>query len=154
MKLPSGWKAWNAGLILVFIVVGLFALASARAKADTNISLGQSIIKTELSTGEISTGLYDWEIGYQKIGGDIDILSVSRVIRPDWCLSNICYYQRLGVAYIPNSTLVGNTNYRLGIGIDFNDLFAFEYFHYSSAGIHKINYGLDGIMLRVKLPLR
>jgi hypothetical protein len=53
----------------------------------------------------------------------------------------------MGLSYNDGSKLVGRTNFRLGLGLDFNEVLRVEYVHHSSADIHNPNRGIDYIML-------
>ena len=158
---------WTRVLVALFIITLLFATYSAygsEGSPETNngarVSLGYSLINSELPFGEIGYEYNNWEVAASAYGegktknGRQDvayIYSLSHVVRPDWYVFNARNYYRIGVAYVDDSPLVGDTNFRLGIGMEWK-LFAVEYFHYSSAGIHDVNTGIDGIQLRLKVP--
>lgn len=144
-----------AGFVL--IVIG----AIYDANAEPTIAIGQTFNKSYLPYGEVGYEWRDWEVNYGQIGegetdyGDqevVDVYSVSYLVRPRWCLGQFCNYYRLGAAYVDETPLIGPTNYRLGIGFE-HKYVQLEYFHFSSAGIWENNGGIDGLQLRLKLPL-
>lgn len=151
--------------VIAFIVVLILAGYSMRSNADegsvalrpTNdeffhIGIGQSVANSHLKTGEIGYHINDWEFqatlqesgptrkGRQEL---VNIYSVSYVTDPGWDIYGVGPYFRLGVSYNDDSPLVGDTNFRLGIGVNFNDVWRVEYSHHSSAGIHDPNTGID-----------
>ena len=161
IKTPHGWGKMLY-VIIAFIIVGLFAANNAWGfeKPQVKLGLGQTFANSNLMQGEASIDWYDWEAGLQlmeagqTIKGDQDqlfIVFLTKSIRPDWCFVG-CYYQKIGLSYVPNSNLVGDLNYRLGVGVSFN-VFELEYVHYSSAGIQPINSGVDGWIIALKIPI-
>lgn len=146
-------------IVIAFIVI--LILAAGSAWADAKIALGQTVFNSHSTIGEIGYEWNDWEVNVGLIGagstknGGQDIVptySLSKLIKPDWRFLGGKNYYRIGVAYIDGSPLVGNTNFRLGVGLEYKH-FAIEYMHYSSAGIHNTNTGIDGLVLRLNLPL-
>jgi len=144
--------------VLTFIVVLL--LAANSAFADVRIALGQTAFNSTNTVGEIGYEWREWEASVGLIGygstknghsDEVWTYSLSKLVRPDWSFLGGKNYYRIGVAYIDDSPLVGGTNFRLGVGLEYK-VFQVEYLHYSSAGIHKTNTGIDAIMLRIKLP--
>lgn len=149
-------------LVVLFIIVLVFATYSAYGSEDngTRISLGYSLINSELPFGELGYEHNNWEVAVSAFGGGKTknghqdttyIYSLSHVVRPEWYVFKGRNYYRIGVAYVDDSPLVGDTNFRLGIGVEWR-LIAVEYFHYSSAGIHSPNIGIDGVQFRLKIP--
>lgn len=144
----------------LFILVLIIAANYARADNGARISLGKMVANSHMTSGELSyehngieaaallMGAGNTKKGYQP---ETWVYSVSHIVRPQWCVMGGCNYYRLGVSYNDSSVLVGDTNFRLGIGIEW-DVVQLEYFHHSSAGIHDPNTGLDGIQLRFKVP--
>lgn len=147
--------------VIIFIVALLFAAISAtEAHADQGFrtALGHTVVNSHAPIGEVG---YEFSSGYEitaSVMGESDtarghqaevrIVSFSRLVRPDWHLLGATNYYRLGVAYVDGAQLVGDTNYRLGIGLEWPGLVQIEYVHWSSAGIHQPNTGLDAVMLR------
>lgn len=94
-----------------------------------------------------------WELAAAQQGnsrnntaeGVTELYSLTRVVRPDWNLSGNDWqnYYRIGPAYVANSPFVGNTNMRLGVGMEWRGIFALEWSHYSSANLHDPNFGVD-----------
>ena len=142
--------------VLAFIAVLFFAM---KAEAGGYVGLGKSTFNSHMMTGEAGYRKDNWDFGVQLIGegqtknGSSDhvwIASASHIVQPDWSIASYAdFYMRLGVAYVRESNLVGDFNYRLGIGFDMGP-FEIEAYHYSSAGISNNNTGIDGIMLRAK----
>lgn len=157
--------SWTRVLVVLFIIALIFATYSAHGSEGNpnngpRISLGYSLINSENPFGEIGYEYNSWEVAVSAFGsggtekGDQDVVyiySLSHVVRPDWYVLKGRNYYRVGVAYVDDSPLVGDTNFRLGIGMEWK-LIAVEYFHYSSAGIHSTNTGIDGVQLRLKIP--
>lgn len=145
--------------VIVFIVVLVFAAYNARAEDGARISLGYTAANSTLPIGEIGYEYKGWEVAASLIGvGDtkngeqkeVPVYSLSYITRPNWSFLGGRNYYRLGVSYVNGSPLVGDTNFRLGVGLEYK-VFQVEYFHYSSAGIHQPNTGIDGIQLRFKI---
>lgn len=145
----------------IFIIIALFAAYSeVQAEDGFRISLGYTVANSTMPAGEFSYEYKGYELAAMQIGvGDtrngpqkeVNVFSFSRIVRPEWQVLGAKNYYRIGVAYVDGSPLVGDTNFRLGIGLEFK-VFQVEYFHYSSAGIHQPNTGIDGIQLRFKMP--
>jgi hypothetical protein len=147
-------------IIAVFIIL-LISIGYVRADDGARIGLGKSIINSDLRTAEIGYEWNSWEAsatlseaGKTKNGfqDQVETYSVSYLTRiaaaPVWATP----FLRLGVSYNSGSNLVGPTNFRLGVGVDFRDVWRVEYVHHSSAGIHKPNTGIDYVMLTYKMP--
>ena len=142
-----------AGFIVLLIVMGY----SAKANADSfQIGIGKTVINSHLKVGEIGYQHGDWELqvslmqdGGTKRGAQaqVETYSLSHITTPGWGYAGVEPYMRLGVSVNSGSNLVGNTNFRLGIGVDFNSVFRLEYVHHSSAGIHTPNTGIDYVAL-------
>lgn len=149
--------------VLTFIVLLLFAGYSAQSNAGdgARISVGKSVINSQLKVGEIGYEYSDWEFsaslleegstknGFQE---QLEIYSVSYLTKPNWGYKGVDPYFRLGVSYNSGSELVGKSNFRLGIGADFHNVWRVEFHHLSSAGIHQTNTGIDYITITYKIP--
>lgn len=155
----------TVGGVILFLIALLAATNDARGSEHAGdglrITLGHTVANSHMTNGELSYEYKGMELGYTLIGkGDtkkgyqdyVDVYSLSHIVRPSWCVWGACNYYRLGVAYVDSSPLVGRTNFRLGVGLEWRHV-QLEYFHYSSAGIHETNTGIDGIQLRYKIPL-
>lgn len=152
--------------VILFLIVLLTATFSMRSNADEDyngarISLGHTVANSSMTTGEVSYEYNNWEAGYTLVGegetkrgyqDQSHIYSLSYVVRPDWEIWNVENYYRLGVSYQDGNNLVGDTNFRLGVGLQWRDVVQLEYTHYSSAGIHDPNTGIDMIQLRYMIP--
>jgi hypothetical protein len=147
-------------IIAVFIIL-LISIGYVRADDGARIGLGKSIINSDLKTAEIGYEWNSWEAsatlseaGKTKNGfqDQVETYSVSYLTRiavaPVWAPP--C--RRVGVSSNSGSNLVGPTNFRLGVGVDFSDVWRVEYVHHSSAGIHRPNTGVDYVMLTYKMP--
>jgi hypothetical protein len=150
----------TAILVAVF-VIALIVAGYVRADDGARIGLGKSIINSDLKTAEIGYEWNSWEAnatlseaGKTKndVQDQVETYSISYLTRiaaaPVWATP----FLRLGVSYNSGSNLVGPTNFRLGVGVDFSDVWRVEYVHHSSAGIHKPNTGIDYVMLTYKMP--
>lgn len=146
--------------VALFIALLLFAAIDARADDGVRISLGHTVVNSEVTTGEFSYEYRGWELGAMLLGeggtrnGDQDltpVYSLSHLIRPSWRFLGATNYYRLGVSYVDGSPLVGHSNFRLGLGLEW-EVVQLEYFHLSSAGINSVNSGIDGIQLRFLIP--
>lgn len=146
-------------MVAVAIFIALLVLAAFNASAEPGfrVALGRTVVNSSAPWGEFG---YEFPSGWELAGsisgagdtkrgphGEVSTVSWSRIVRPDWWLLGGRNYYRLGVAYVDGSPLIGRTNFRLGIGLEFR-VFQLEYFHYSSAGIHQPNTGVDGLQLR------
>lgn len=146
-----------AAFIVLLIVAGY-----ARGEDGTRISLGTTVINSHLKTGEIGYEWNSWEASATLLeAGDtknghqdqLAIGSLSYLTRPQgWDVWGVQPFLRLGVSYNNGSQLIGRTNYRLGLGLDFHDVWRVEFTHHSSAGIHDPNTGLDYVTLTYKAP--
>ena len=151
----------TAILVVLFIVILLIA-GYARAEDGMRIGIGKAVINSHLKTAEIGYEYNSWEVnaallesGDTKNGSQdkLGIFSASYLTRPQgWGVWGIDPYFRLGVGYNTGSNLVGRTNYRLGIGLDFHDVWRVEFSHHSSAGIHSPNTGIDYVTITYKAP--
>ena len=147
--------------ILVVIFIALLVSAGfneyARAaepvtNSGPRISLGQTLFNQYETHGEIGYEWNRWEAAASIQGTPEEdettrITSLSRVVKPDWSIGPVNNYYRIGAARVHNSDLVGDFNFRLGIGLS-HKVMSVEYFHYSSAGIYDTNTGIDGVMIR------
>jgi hypothetical protein len=141
----------------IFVVILIFAGYSAKSNADSiHLGLGKTFVNSSLAIGEIGYEKNNFEVqaslmedGSTKNGQQdkMQIYSVSYLTKPQWGYKGIEPYVRLGLSYNDGSELVGRTNFRLGLGLDFNEVLRVEYVHHSSAGIHNPNTGIDYIML-------
>jgi len=153
----------TAYAVVAFIIILIAAGYSMKSNADDDqfftIGIGQSVVNSHLKTGEIGYHINDWEFNatLQEAGptkrGDqdkVNIYSVSYVTEPGWGVWGVEPYFRLGVSYNDDSPMVGDTNFRLGIGVDFHNVWRVEYSHHSSAGIHDPNTGIDYVTINYK----
>ena len=140
--------------VVLFTIVLLFALKSEEANSEGYIALGKSTFNAHMMIGEIGYRQDGWDLGLQLIGpgetkrgdqAETYIASLSHIVKPGWG----DFFIRMGAAYVHDSNLVGDINFKLGVGWDFGP-FEVEVGHISSAGIWKTNTGIDGAMLRVK----
>lgn len=159
-NLVKGKFKWTVVGVVTFIIVLLAASYDARAENGARISLGHTVANSEVTVGEVSYEWNDWEAGAMLIGeGDtkngeqstVPVYSVSHLVCPEWSILGADNYYRLGVAYVDGSPLVGDWNFRLGVGLEWK-VFQLEYAHLSSAGIYETNSGIDMIQLRYKIP--
>lgn len=143
----------------VFIILLILALQSEMSNADPVVSLGSTAFNSHEPYGEFGYEYNKWEANIGIIGsgptqkgdqGEVHVYSISRIVKPDWSFLKGKNYYRIGLAYVDDTPLVGDTNYRLGIGIDYG-VFSIEYIHYSSSGIHETNRGIDAFQLRIDL---
>lgn len=144
----------------VFITLLIAAGYSMKSNADDHsnfhIGVGTTAINSDLKVGEIGYTHNNWdfevsltESGETKRGhqDQVAMYSVSYITEPGWGYVGIEPYFKLGVSYNSGHNLVGNTNFRLGIGLDFNEVWKLEYAHHSSAGIHDPNTGIDFVKI-------
>ncbi len=146
--------------VLIFIILLLVSLTySEKSNAGEGyVTLGHSTFNSEFtspSMGYRFDNNMDITIGYFGDGElkneDHDIsawASLSYVVEPNFKYIP-GYFMRIGVAYTPDINLVGDTNFRLGVGYDFG-VWELELMHFSSAGTHHINTGIDTIGITVK----
>jgi hypothetical protein len=147
--------------IVVLFAILLVSIGYVRAEDGVRVGVGESVFNSHLKTAEIGYEWNSWEASATLMGAGntkngrqdrLEIYSISYLTRvaaaPAWATP----FLRLGVGYNSGSTLVGRTNFRLGLGVDFSDVWRVEYVHHSSAGIHKPNTGIDYVMLTYKMP--
>jgi hypothetical protein len=153
----------TAWLVLLFIILIVGAGYSVKANAadGVRVGLGKSIINSDSKIGEFGYEYNGFEVqaslmeaGETKRGDQeqVALYSLSYLIVPQWGYKGVEPYFKLGASYNDNSPLVGNTNFRLGVGIDFHDVWRLEYSHHSSAGIHQVNTGIDYVTITYKMP--
>ena len=152
-------------LVAIFIILLIGAAFSEYANAQRvdpvddgpRISLGHTAFNKYETHGEFGYEWNQWEAAYSIQGSSgvsdtTNIASLSRVVKPEWFVGHARNYYRIGVSHVDNSDLVGDFNFRLGVGLTYK-VFAVEYFHYSSAGINDTNSGIDGFMIRFNVPV-
>ncbi|MCX2780430.1 acyloxyacyl hydrolase [Microbulbifer thermotolerans] len=153
--------SWTKAAVILFVAVLTLALYSEDSEARDGVvlSLGHTVLNAHQTAGEVGYRFGRWEAAATRFGhgstkrGDIDsahAVSVSRIVRPGWKFLGAENYYRIGGSYVDGMPLVGNWNYRLGLGLAW-DLVEVEYFHYSSAGINDPNTGIDGVQFRLRL---
>jgi hypothetical protein len=143
--------------VLTFIILLILAGYSAKSDADSfNIGVGKSVINSHLKVGMVGYQINNWEFnarlmeagptknGYQN---QMETYSVSYITKPQWGVYGVGPYMRLGVSKNSGSSLVGDTNFMLGVGVDFNEVWRVEYVHDSSAGIAPTNTGVDAVVI-------
>jgi len=145
-----------------FIILLIAAGYAANSRADTvHIGIGKTVINSHLKTAEVAYNREGWEAsaalteaGRTKNGrqDQLQVYSLSYITTPGWGAKGIEPYMRIGASYNSGSNLVGRTNYRLGVGVDFSSVFRVEFVHHSSAGIHEPNTGLDYVALSYTVP--
>jgi hypothetical protein len=145
--------------VLTFLIGFVAAVYSESARSEGYIGLGKSTFNSHSMMGEVgyrTDSNWDYQLmiigeGETKRGRQNTVYgaSVSHVVKPGWKVKDADFFMRLGVAYIHDSPLVGDTNFRLGFGFDLGP-FEVEMMHYSSADIHKTNTGVDSIAFRAK----
>lgn len=149
-------------IVCLFVAVLSLAACDAWAEDGFKIALGRTAVNSEVTASEVGYEYNDWELNIGHLGQGptrhgnqdvIDVYSISKIVRPDWCFLGGCNFYRIGIAHIDDSPIVGKHNYRLGVGMAWRTL-SVEYFHYSSAGTYKPNSGIDGIMLKLNIPVR
>jgi hypothetical protein len=163
-KIKGKWKE-TALAVLAFIIIFLAASYSDDTRSQdlsATIGVGHSVINSDLKVGIIGLKYDRWELnarlmeagetknGYQE---QMETFSASYITEPDISFKGIQPYMRLGASYNTGSELVGNTNFMLGVGVDFHDIWALEFVHDSSAGIHSTNSGVDSVFLKYNAPI-
>lgn len=150
--------------VVAFIILLLFTGYSAKSESAENgarVSIGKTFINSTMKVGEIGYEYNNWEFsallmeeGDTKNGfqDQLEIYSVSYLTKPQWGVYGVDPYFRLGISYNSGSELVGKSNFRLGIGADFHNVWRIEFSHHSSAGIHQTNTGIDMVTLTYKIP--
>ena len=123
--------------------------------------MAKTLVNSHLKVGEIGYEYNDWEVSASLIeAGDtkrgyndqVEVYSLSYLTKPNWGYKGVDPFFRLGVSYNHDSNLVGNTNFRLGIGVNFHKVWRVEFNHHSSAGIHHPNTGVDYVTITYKIP--
>lgn len=150
--------AWAVMAFIVTLILGVLSAIEAHAEPGFRFALGRTVANSSATMGEFG---YEFRGGYELTGsaigasdttqgrqGEVQALSFSRLVRPDWHLASANIYMRLGVAYVDGAALIGDTNFRLGVGLEWSRVVQIEYVHWSSAGIHQPNTGIDGLMVR------
>jgi len=148
--------------VAAFVVLLVIAGYAASSRADTlTIGLGKSFVNSSSTVGEIGYERKGWELqaavmgaGYTKNGrqDNLSVYSLSYITEPGWGYKGVQPYVRLGVSHNTGSKIIGSSNFRLGLGVNFNHVFRLEYVHHSSAGIHDPNTGLDYVALSYIMP--
>jgi len=144
--------------VVTFVVLLILAGYSAKSGAQSfiHVGVGKTVVNSHLKVGEIGYQYGNWEAqvslteaGRTKRGDQeqVDTYSVSYLTTPGWGYVGVEPYFRIGASHNTDSNLVGNINYRLGMGVNFNQVFRLEYAHHSSAGINDPNTGMDYVLL-------
>lgn len=152
----------NTIIAVIAFTVLLLAAGYSRAEDGVRIGVGKSFIGSDVTVGELGVEYNNWELTTTQFGqgwtkrGEQEahaFYSASYLTKPQ-ALQNkwASPFLRLGVSYNSGDPLVGKSNYRLGIGVDFSDVWRIEYGHYSSAGQHDPNSGVDWVALTYKMP--
>lgn len=147
------WKSKKTALLVALTLIVMAAMMYAQhSNAETYIGLGRTVANSSLTVPAVGyrtanygfeltgTGAGDTKRGYQS---ERVILSAYRVIDPQWCAWSACLKSAIGVSYAPDQMLVGPFNFRLefyaalALGVEFAVI------HYSSAGYHERNTGID-----------
>lgn len=139
---------------------GTFAEPEGAGLTGARMAVGQTTGYVEESILEVGLEHIGWELSAAHRGnrnegsslGVTEYYSLTRVVRPDWLGHGWQPFFRIGPAYVRNSAFVGNTNFRLGLGLEWRQTFAAEIGHYSSAGIHKPNTGEETFQIRYMIP--
>ena len=147
--------------VLLFIVL-LVVAGYSRADDGLRVGVGKALFNSHMTAAEVGYEYNNWEASATIFGeGDTKrgeqnftpFYSLSYLTRPEnFNASWAQPFLRLGVSYNDGSPLVGSTNFRLGIGADFSDVWRIEYIHYSSAGIHSPNTGVDAVLVSYLMP--
>jgi len=156
-KLKNMNKTAIAVLTFIIFAVILFGYSEqSKAEQSVQIGLGETVINSHLTVGEIGYEYNQWEIqaalieaGATKNGrqDQMEVYSVSYRTEPNLEFFGIQPYSRLGVSYNSGSELVGDTNFRLGLGLDFHNVWRVEFSHHSSSSIHDPNTGVDAVTI-------
>lgn len=147
------WRSKRTALLVAAALAAMAAMMySQHSKADVYIGLGRTVANSSLTVPTVGyrtenygfeltgTGAGDTKKGYQ---GERVILSAYRVIDPNWCAWSARLKSAIGVAYSPDQRLVGPFNFRLEFFIALDYGVEFAVIHYSSAGYHERNTGID-----------
>jgi len=141
--------------VVAVILFTILLFTAMESEAEGYVELGKSTFNSHDMTGGIGyRNEAGWDVGLHLIGpgetkrgaqSETYMASISHIVKPGW--GN--YFMRMGVAYVHDSNLVGDLNFKLGMGWDFGN-FEVEMVHISSAGIWPRNTGIDSVILRVK----
>jgi len=152
----------KTAILVAIAIIAIIWSRYSEAENGARIGIGRTVINSELKVGEIGYEYNSWEVNAALIeAGDTKngpqdqaaVYSVSHITRPAFGKPWAQPFMRLGVSYNTGSELVGRTNFRLGVGLDFSDIWRVEYSHLSSAGIHQTNTGTDYVSITYKAPL-
>jgi len=161
-KITSKWKP-TAIVVAIFVAILIAAGYSDEANShelfndiSTTVGVGHTVVNSNLKVGWIGVESNQVEVNARLIeAGDtkngwqeqMEIVSLSYLTKPDWGYKGINPYFRLGVSKNFGSELVGEENFMLGVGLNFHNVWRFEYVHDSSAGIQPVNSGIDQLVL-------
>ena len=144
-------------------IVGVLAAVTAYSieqgySVKPFIQIGKTVANSDhtiAQAGAVIGGKWEYYIGVLGEGdtknGAQDTSyygGVSRLVGSSLCIFYGCLKSRIGVAYIPNARLIGESNYCFGFQYDARVL-VLDAGHCSSGGIWEENAGLDAVSLRM-----
>lgn len=148
----------GVGIFIILLIASLTAVSNKANADEIYFNLGRSTLGSEYTIPSVGYRFdNNWDIsagffgdGETRKGSHTRSpwMSISYIVKPGWG----GYFMRIGGAYTPNINLVGDVNFRLGIGWDFG-VWEIEAIHFSSAGTSSINTGIDGIGLTAKIKI-
>lgn len=141
--------------IIILLCLILFSMVST---AGVYIGTGASAFNSHAKIHEVGyindrdfdINLRVIEGGFNKNGpqhGRVNIGSISYRMKPSFLPS--IFFLHGGVAYVDNSNLVDNWNFKIGAGVTIGPI-EVELAHHSSAGINDRNTGIDSAVLRYR----
>ncbi|MBG23759.1 MAG: hypothetical protein CMF22_10590 [Idiomarinaceae bacterium] len=148
--------AIGVGVFVALLIAAGYSMKANATENQFHIGVGKTVINSHLKVGEVGYihNNWDFEVSLMEAGDtkrgyqDNEVMySVSYITEPSWGIYGIDPYFKLGVSANSGHTLVGDTNFRLGVGLDFHDVWRIEYVHHSSAGIHDPNTGVDYVKI-------
>ena len=146
------------GVVGTLLIMWAAWVSSEKANAEgLYVELGKTILNSDMTTHGLGFRKGSWGAAIEATGqgttkrGDQSVqplLSVYHVTDPNWIVLGVRIKTILGVAYTPKQNLVGPTNFRLEFVFEVKGGLEFYARHYSSAGLHKPNTGVDTLGIR------
>lgn len=146
------------GVVSTLLIMWAAWISAEKANAEgVYVELGKNILNSDMTVHGLGYRYKSWGASIEATGQGTTkrgvqkvqpLFSVYHVTDPNWVVLGVRFKTILGMAYTPNQKLVGPTNFRLELVLEAKGGLEFFARHYSSAGLHKPNTGLDSIGIR------
>lgn len=143
---------------VVLIMWGSWISAEKAQAEGVYFELGKTYLASSVTTHGVGYVNSDgWGVGIEATGKGQTrkgkttpkpIISFYKVTDPNWKILGGNFKTSLGMSYTPDQLLVGPTNFRLEFSLEYVGGAELFIRHYSSAGLHTPNTGIDLVGFR------